>query len=59
MASVYKKGDMIKVVATTPTGPVESIRMREDGVVLYLITYTDANSVEQQRWFPEHNVTLA
>ena len=59
MASLYKKGDMIKVVATIPTGPVESIRMLDDGVVSYLITYTDADGVEQQRWFDEHNVTAA
>lgn len=59
MASVYKKGDVVKVIAVIPTGPVESIRMRDDGMVMYLITYTDVNGVEQHRWFDEDRITLA
>jgi len=59
MAATYRKGDMVKAVAVIPTGPVESIRMLDDGTVVYLVTYTDVNGVEQQRWFDEDQITAA
>lgn len=59
MAATYRKGDMVKAVAVIPTGPVESIRMLEDGTVVYLITFTDVNGIEQQRWFDEDQITAA
>jgi len=59
MAATYRKGDMVKAVAVIPTGPFESIRMLDDGTVVYLVTYTDVNGVEQQRWFDEDQITAA
>jgi hypothetical protein len=59
MATNFKKGDMVKAIAIIPTGPVESIRMLDDGTVVYLVTYTDVNGVEQQRWFDEEQITAA
>jgi hypothetical protein len=59
MASTYRKGDMVKAVAIIPTGPVESIRMLDDGTVVYLVTYTNVNGEEQQRWFDEDQITAA
>lgn len=55
----FKKGDTVKVVATIPQGPVESMRMDEDGNVQYLISWTDANGVAHTRWFDEAQLTAA
>lgn len=55
----FKKGDTVKVVATIPQGPVESMRMDEDGNVQYLISWTDANGVTHTRWFDEAQLTAA
>lgn len=50
---MFKKGDVVKVKAVVPEGPVVSLRMDEDGVVSYLVQWTDINGVEQQRWFTD------
>jgi uncharacterized protein YodC (DUF2158 family) len=49
----FKKGEEVKLIAVIPQGPVLALRMDEDGVVQYLISWTDANGIEQQRWFDE------
>jgi len=59
MATMFKKGDTVKVVATIPQGPVEALRMTEDGVVQCLITWVDASGQQQTRWFDEDNLTSA
>jgi len=53
----FKKGDTVKVIAVIPQGPVESMRMDEDGNVQYLISWTDANNVVHTRWFDEAQLT--
>jgi uncharacterized protein YodC (DUF2158 family) len=53
MATQFKKGDVVKVRAVVPEGPVQALRMDEDGVVSYLIEWTDAEGNVQQRWFEE------
>jgi hypothetical protein len=55
----FKKGDTVKLVAVIPQGPVESMRMDEDGNVQYLISWTDVNGVQQSRWFDEAQLTVA
>ena len=50
---MFKKGEMVRVKAVVPEGPVIALRMSEDGVVSYLIEWTDLNGVAQQRWFVE------
>jgi hypothetical protein len=55
----FKKGDSVKLVAVVPEGPVESMRMDEDGNVQYLISWTDANGNEHSRWFDEAQLTAA
>lgn len=57
--AAFKKGDVVKIVAVIPQGPVESMRMDEDGNVQYLISWTDANGVEHSRWFDEAQLTVA
>ena len=59
MATAFKKGDVVKLTTVVPQGPVQSIRMTEDGVVQYLVEWVDANGVTQQRWFDEDSLTGA
>ena len=51
--AAFKKGDVVKVKAVVPTGPVTKMRMDDDGIVSYLIEWTDANGNMQERWFVE------
>lgn len=53
MATTFKKGDVVKLIATVPQGPVEALRMDEDGNFQYLISWTDPNGNVQSRWFDE------
>lgn len=59
MATAFKKGDVVKAVAVVPQGPVLALRMDEDGVVSYLIEWTDVDGETQQRWFEESQLTGA
>lgn len=40
-----------------PQGPVLKLRMDEDGVVWYLISWTDVHGAAQERWFKEDELT--
>ena len=53
MATTFKKGDVVKLKAVVPQGPVVALRMSEDGVVSYLVEWIDADGVKQNRWFTE------
>jgi uncharacterized protein YodC (DUF2158 family) len=59
MATKFKKGDVVKLVAVIPQGPVEAFRMDEDGVVHCLISWTDVDGNEQTRWFEESQLDVA
>jgi len=50
---MHKKGDVVRVKAVVPEGPVIALRMTEDGVIYYLIEWTDTDGISQQRWFAE------
>jgi hypothetical protein len=50
---MHKKGDVVRVKAVVPEGPVIALRMTEDGVIYYLVEWTDTNGISQQRWFAE------
>ena len=50
----FKKGDIVRLKAVVPQGPVIRMRMDEDsGEVSYLVEWVDADGVTQQRWFKE------
>lgn len=49
----FKKGDMIRLKAVVPSGPVLAMRMDDDGNVQYRIEWTDLNGEMQTRWFDE------
>ena len=53
MATAFKKGDVVRVQTVVPQGPVAALRMDEDGVVFYLIQWTDVDGAPQERWFAE------
>jgi hypothetical protein len=59
MATTFKKGDAVKVVAVIPQGPVLALRMSDEGVVSYLIEWSDVDGNTQQRWFEESQLTGA
>lgn len=53
MATAFKRGDVVSLKTVVPSGPVQSIRMDEDGNVYYLIAWEDVDGVQQERWFEE------
>jgi uncharacterized protein YodC (DUF2158 family) len=57
MATKFTKGQEVKLVATVPQGPVQALRMSEDGVISYLIEWVDADGETKQRWFEEDQLT--
>jgi len=59
MATMFKKGDNVKLAAVIPEGPVQALRMDEDGTFFYLVEWTDAEGVTQQRWFEEAQLVAA
>lgn len=59
MATTFKKGDTVKLNVTVPQGPVDSLRMDEDGNVQYLVSWTDDAGNAQSRWFDEAQLIAA
>lgn len=59
MATKFQKGEVVKLVVLVPEGPVEAFRMTEDGVIQYLVSWTDSDGDAQQRWFDEDQLTGA
>lgn len=56
---MFKKGDVVRVKAVVPEGPISAMRMDDDGVVSYFIEWTDLDGNIQQRWFTEDQLTGA
>ena len=60
MATKFIKGDVVKLKAVVPQGPVVKFRMDEEtGTVSYLIQWVDAEGHTQERWFNEDVLTEA
>ena len=59
MATKFVKGQEVKVRTVDPQGAVQKLHMDEDGEFYYFITWTDANGVEQERWFKESDLIEA
>ena len=51
--AMFKKEDVVRLKGVVPEGPVQKLRMDDDGNVSYLIEWTDAEGHVQQRWFDE------
>ena len=56
--ATFKKGDVVKVKAVTPEGPITKMRMDEDGTVYYLVSWSN-DGVEHERWFTEEQIVAA
>jgi hypothetical protein len=55
--AAFKKGDVVSLKVVVPSGPVTAMRMNEDGVISYLIAWTDTEGAQQERWFEEAQLT--
>lgn len=51
--AAFKKEDVVRLKGVVPEGPVQKLRMDDDGNVSYLVEWTDAEGHVQQRWFDE------
>lgn len=59
MATTFTKGQNVRLKTVVPQGPVEALRMEEDGTVFYRISWTDAAGNVQTRWFAESELETA
>lgn len=59
MATKFVKGQEVKVNAVVPAGPVQKLRMDEDGIFYYLISWTDVDGQVRERWFKESDLIEA
>lgn len=59
MPTTYVKNQNVRVKSVVPQGPVIALRMNEDGQFFYLVEWTDADGVKQQRWFEESELEAA
>lgn len=57
--ATFKKDDVVKAKAVIPQGPVEAMRMDEDGTIFYRISWEDISGETQTRWFAESNLQPA
>jgi uncharacterized protein YodC (DUF2158 family) len=53
MAASFKIGDVVELNKPNPSGPVKALSVNQEGDIQYLVSYVDANGVEQERWFKE------
>jgi hypothetical protein len=53
MATIFSKNQNVRLKTVVPQGPIEALRMNEDGTVFYLISWKDATGATQSRWFVE------
>ena len=59
MATMFKKGESVRVNTVVPNGPVQALRMDEEGTVWCLLEWVDAQGNTQQRWFNEGELVAA
>jgi hypothetical protein len=56
---MYKKGDVVKLKAVVPQGPISSMRMDEDGTVWCLLDWTGDDGQVHSRWFKQDELESA
>ena len=56
MAASYKVGQEVKVNIPVPQGLVSTLSVSQEGDIQYLVSWTDANDVSQERWFSEDDL---
>lgn len=55
----FKKGDVVKLKAVVPEGPVLAFRMDEDGTIFCLVEWIGDDGSVKQRWFEESQLVAA
>lgn len=55
MAATFRRGDLVTLAqaVVTPSGPVLDVKMDDNGEIIYLLAWTDADGNDQTRWFQE------
>ncbi len=56
---MFKKGDVVKLKAVVPQGPVVKLRMDEDGVIWCLMEWTAEDGQVHSRWFMDSELEAA
>jgi hypothetical protein len=59
MATTFTKNQNVRVKAVVPQGPIQALRMDEDGNFFYLISWTDIKGTVQTHWFKEEELEAA
>jgi len=59
MATTFTKNQTVRVKTVVPQGPIQALRMDEDGTVFYRISWTDVEGNSQTRWFAENELETA
>jgi len=59
MATKFKKGQVVTLEVVVPKGPVEALRMDDNGDFFYQMSWVDSDGVAQQRWFSEAELVAA
>jgi hypothetical protein len=56
MATTFTKNQTVRVKTVVPQGPIDALRMDENGVVFYRVSWVDAAGNTQSRWFAENEL---
>lgn len=56
--ATFQKGQVVRLNGVIPQGPVQKMRMDEDGLIWYLVSWTNGD-VTQERWFAENELVAA
>ena len=56
MAASFKVGQEVKLNIPSPQGAIKSLSVSQEGDIQYLVSWTDANDVSQERWFSEDDL---
>jgi uncharacterized protein YodC (DUF2158 family) len=59
MPTKFVRGDLVKLKAVIPEGPITKLNMSEEGEITYLVKWADVDGVEQERWFTEDELDEA
>lgn len=56
---MYKKGDVVRLKAVIPQGPITKMRMDDDGNVWCLMEWTTEDGQVHSRWFMDNELEAA
>jgi len=56
MATTFIKDQTVRLKVMVPQGPIDALRMDEDGTVFYRVSWVDADGNTQSRWFAENEL---